>query len=119
MSLEGGRPQKTGQQGYRWWGRGEAPKATGARKRRRRRTETSAQGSERPDGKVVERQQRQAALKRVRKNKGSPGIDGMTVDELPALSASSTGSELREQLLAGTYQPHAGEPAVRFPKPTG
>ncbi len=25
----------------------------------------------------------QAALKRVRKNKGSPGIDGMTVEELP------------------------------------
>jgi len=34
--------------------------------------------------KVCERPNLLAALKRVRKNKGSPGIDGMTVDELPA-----------------------------------
>ena len=33
---------------------------------------------------VVERGNVEAALKRVRQNKGSPGIDGMTVDELPA-----------------------------------
>jgi group II intron reverse transcriptase/maturase len=47
-----------------------------------------------------------AALKRVRQNRGSPGIDGMTVEELPAhLRANWIG--LREQLLAGTYQPQA------------
>jgi hypothetical protein len=33
--------------------------------------------------KACERGNLQAALKRVRKNKGSPGSDGMTVDELP------------------------------------
>jgi hypothetical protein len=33
---------------------------------------------------VCERQNCLAALKRVRENKGSPGIDGMTVKELPA-----------------------------------
>ncbi len=33
---------------------------------------------------AVSRSNLQAALKRVRKNKGSPGIDGMTVEELPA-----------------------------------
>ncbi len=32
---------------------------------------------------VLARPNMLAALKRVRKNKGSPGIDGMTVDELP------------------------------------
>jgi RNA-directed DNA polymerase len=53
---------------------------------------------------VVSRPNLQAALKRVRKNKGSPGIDGMTVDELPDhLRARWPG--LREQLLAGTYRP--------------
>ena len=31
---------------------------------------------------VVRRENLIAALKRVRKNKGKPGIDGMTVDEL-------------------------------------
>jgi RNA-directed DNA polymerase len=38
------------------------------------------------------------------KNKGSPGIDGMTVDELPA-HLREHWPRLREQLLAGTYQP--------------
>jgi hypothetical protein len=32
---------------------------------------------------VCERENLKKALKRVRSNKGSPGIDGMTVDELP------------------------------------
>jgi group II intron reverse transcriptase/maturase len=53
---------------------------------------------------VCERPNLQAALKRVRKNKGSPGIDGMTVDELPD-HLRAHWPALREQLLAGTYQP--------------
>ena len=32
---------------------------------------------------VLERANLQRALKQVRQNKGAPGIDGMTVDELP------------------------------------
>jgi group II intron reverse transcriptase/maturase len=54
--------------------------------------------------KVCERPNLQAALKRVRKNKGSPGIDGMKVEELPAYLREHW-PRLREQLLAGTYQP--------------
>jgi group II intron reverse transcriptase/maturase len=53
---------------------------------------------------VVSRPNLQVALKRVKKNKGSPGIDGMTVDELPDYLRAHWG-ELREQMLAGTYQP--------------
>jgi len=53
---------------------------------------------------VCERQNLQAALKRVRKNKGSPGIDGMRVEELPD-HLREHWPELRERLLAGTYQP--------------
>lgn len=53
---------------------------------------------------VVERANAMAALKRVRQNKGSPGVDGMTVDELPAYLREDWPA-LREQLLAGTYQP--------------
>jgi RNA-directed DNA polymerase len=53
---------------------------------------------------VCERRNLQAALKRVRKNKGSAGIDGMTVDDLgPHLKTHWP--MLREQLLTGTYQP--------------
>jgi group II intron reverse transcriptase/maturase len=53
---------------------------------------------------VLARPNLQAALKRVKQNKGSPGIDGMTVAELSDhLRAHWHG--LREQLLAGTYRP--------------
>lgn len=53
---------------------------------------------------VCERANVQAALKRVRKNKGSAGIDGMTVDDLPE-HLKTHWPALREQLLAGMYQP--------------
>jgi RNA-directed DNA polymerase len=53
---------------------------------------------------VVSRPNLQAALKRVRKNKGSPGIDGMTVDALPD-HLRAHWPALREQMLMGTYQP--------------
>lgn len=53
---------------------------------------------------VVERANVVRALKRVQKNKGSPGIDGMTVEDLQR-HLRETWRELREQLLAGTYKP--------------
>ncbi|HET7549956.1 MAG TPA: group II intron reverse transcriptase/maturase [Gemmatimonadaceae bacterium] len=53
---------------------------------------------------VVERSNIEAAIKRVRKNKGGPGIDGMTTDELPEYLAEHW-EELRAQLLDGSYQP--------------
>jgi len=58
-----------------------------------------------------------AALKRVRKNKGSPGIDGMTVEELPE-ALRRDWPALREQLLAGVYQPQAVK-RVAIPKSGG
>jgi len=71
----------------------------------------AADGSERSgsDGEkllelVVARSNVEAALRRVKKNKGSPGIDGMTVDELPAYLTANW-SRIREDLLAGRYRP--------------
>lgn len=55
---------------------------------------------------VVERGNAIKALKRVRKNKGSPGIDGMRVEELSDYLREHWGV-IREQLLAGSYQPSA------------
>lgn len=55
---------------------------------------------------VVERGNVEMALKRVKRNKGSPGIDGMTVDELPKYLATHW-EELRAHLLDGSYQPSA------------
>lgn len=55
---------------------------------------------------VLSRPNLQAALKRVRQNKGSPGIDGMSAEGLPGYLRVHW-VELREQLLAGNYQPRA------------
>ena len=56
--------------------------------------------------KALERGNLQAALKRVRSNKGSPGIDGMTVEELPD-HLREHWPRIREELLAGGYRPTA------------
>jgi group II intron reverse transcriptase/maturase len=58
-----------------------------------------------------------AALKGVRSNKGSPGIDGMTVGEL-ADHLRTNWSAIREQLLTGTCQPSLVKEAL-IPKGKG
>ena len=57
------------------------------------------------------------ALERVKQNKGSAGIDGMTVEELPAHLAQNW-SEIKTALLAGSYKPKPVK-RVEIPKPTG
>ena len=83
----------------------------------------AAQGKERSGShdllmeRVVARENAVAALTRVRRNKGSPGIDGRTVVELtPYLRAQWP--VLREALLAGTYRPSVGK-RQRIPKRGG
>ncbi len=87
------------------WGESPVIERSGEAGRARRRKERS--GS---DGllmeQVVARENAVEALKRVRRNKGSPGIDGMTVDELTPYLREHW-PVIREQLLAGTYQPNA------------
>jgi len=55
---------------------------------------------------IVERTNLKAALKRVKQNKGGPGIDAMTVGELPEYLKREW-ERIREELLSGTYQPQA------------
>ena len=57
------------------------------------------------------------ALRRVKANKGSPGIDGMKVGELPGYLKQHWPA-LREQLLSGSYQPQAVR-RVEIAKPDG
>jgi RNA-directed DNA polymerase len=57
------------------------------------------------------------ALKRVRQNKGAPGIDGMTVDDL-APHLITEWARIREELLTGTYRPAAVR-SHDIPKPGG
>lgn len=57
------------------------------------------------------------AIKQVRKNKGKPGVDGMTVDEVKMYFIRHE-SELRKQIRQRTYKP---QPVLRveIPKPNG
>src|SRR5205814_3545081 len=66
---------------------------------------------------VCERENCWQAYKRVKANKGSPGIDGMKVGELSGYLKQHW-LEIREQLLSGTYQPQPVR-RVEIPKPDG
>ena len=89
--------------------RGEAPNV-----RQSGEASPAAQGNERSGNdrprelmeRVVERGNLKAALQRVRKNKGSPGIDGMGVDDLVPYLRENW-ERIRAELLAGSYQPSA------------
>jgi len=84
---------------------------------RARRNTGNPAGNQRIMEEVCERENRRAAWKRVRAKQGSPGIDGMTVDELPEY-LEQHGPAIREQLWSGTYQP---KPVLRveIDKPDG
>src|ERR1700750_1190738 len=66
---------------------------------------------------VCNRENLVRAWKRVRQNKGSPGVDGMTIDDARDYLREHWPS-IRSQLLAGTYQ---SQPVrrVEIPKPDG
>jgi group II intron reverse transcriptase/maturase len=66
---------------------------------------------------VLDRENLLRALKRVKANRGAPGIDGMTVKELPEYLKEAWPA-IREALRAGTYRPHPVR-RVEIPKPGG
>jgi RNA-directed DNA polymerase len=66
---------------------------------------------------VCERENLKNALRRVKANKGSPGIDGMTVDQVSDYLRVHWPTH-RDELLAGTYTPSPVR-RVEIPKPDG
>jgi RNA-directed DNA polymerase len=66
---------------------------------------------------VCERENLREALRRVKANKGSGGVDGMTVDQLPDYLKQHWPA-IREQLWNGTYEPKPVR-RVEIPKPDG
>ncbi len=66
---------------------------------------------------ICQRENLKRALQRVRQNKGSPGIDGMTVKKLGGYLKKHW-PQIREHLLAGNYQPQPVK-RVEIPKPNG
>ena len=100
-------------------GRGEAPSR-------------GYQGTERPVAKpaperpacaeqlmeeVCDRANLVRAWKRVRSNRGSPGVDGITIEGAKAYLREHW-PNIRSQLLSGTYQPQPVK-RVEIPKPDG
>ena len=59
----------------------------------------------------------EAALRAVVRNKGAPGIDGITVKQLPEI-LKARWFEIQDQLLRGRYQPQPVR-RVKIPKPAG
>jgi len=99
--------------------RSEAPRTSGRGTeslRAKRRAESPAMG-ERLMEEVCERENCKRALARVKANKGSAGVDGMTVQQL-AEFLKQHWPAIREQLLSGTYEPQPVK-RVEIPKPDG
>ena len=105
MNLGRAMHQKTAQQAeLPLEARGEAPRGQRSGEARTAMNGNGGSGTAAFMEKVVDDRNVEAAWKRVMQNKGSPGIDGMTVDELPKYLAENW-VRIREQLLEGTYQP--------------
>lgn len=105
MNLGRARLQKSGEQlELPFGGVGEAREENGSGEAllARRGDERSGTGSLMEQ--VVERANLKAALKKVKQNKGGPGIDAMTVGELPDYLKREW-ERIRGELLSGTYQP--------------
>lgn len=66
---------------------------------------------------IVDRANVFTAWKRVKANKGAPGVDGMSIDDFLAF-AHEHWSVIRQALLDGIYQPQAVRRVI-IPKPTG
>jgi RNA-directed DNA polymerase len=100
-------------------GRSEAPMAPGGGSETltAKRMNESPANHEQLMEDVCERENCLQAFKRVKSNKGSAGIDGMTVEELPGYLKEHWPA-IREQLLAGTYKPQPVR-RVEIPKPDG
>ena len=88
-----------------------APKATARREDSHREREYSLIEE------MVEEQNMRSAYRRVVSNRGSAGVDGMTVDELGPYLREHW-SQIKEALLRGAYRPSAVL-QVEIPKPDG
>jgi RNA-directed DNA polymerase len=100
-------------------GRSEAPMASceGSETLTAKRISESPANHEQLMEEICERENCLQALKRVKSNKGSPGIDGVTVGEL-SVHLLEHWPAIREQLLSGTYKPQPVK-RVEIPKPDG
>lgn len=117
MDFNNDKRQKTRKRDSETARRGEAPES------RTRGTESllavneheSPANTDRIMEEICEWENLKQAMWRVKANKGSAGIDGMSVDQLPDYRDLLV---IRDQLLSGTYKPQPVK-RVEIPKPDG
>jgi RNA-directed DNA polymerase len=103
----------------------ELPQATRSEASQTSRSEEAVTAGNEPDGsgtsdlmeRALTRENMLAALKRVRRNKGSAGVDCMTIEDLPE-QLKKQWPRIREQLLDGSYEPQPVR-RVEIPKENG
>src|SRR5512143_2437654 len=103
----------------------DSRKATGGtseKKERELQASTAVTEKTQPEGmglleEVLRRENMLSAFRRVRSNKGAPGIDGMTVEQLGEYIKREW-PRIREELLKGMYRPRPVK-QVEIPKPSG
>jgi RNA-directed DNA polymerase len=100
VSSQDARRQKPEQLGLPLEARGEAPRGQRSGEASTMTNGEVRSGSDHLMEQVVARGNVRAALARVRENRCSPGVDGMTVEELPQYLMEHW-EQVREQLLCG------------------
>ena len=116
MPTQQARRQMSAQAGRTVAARGEAAREAVSDEAYGSRQETKSTGSALLHA-ALTRENLQRALKRVRANKGAPGVDGLDIDQT-ARHLVTAWPAIREQLLSGTYRPMPVR-RVTLPKPDG
>ncbi len=117
MTLGRASHQKPGQPGRDTVGAGEARAKVARDEARPACQRQEGLGRDELLTQALSRENMAAAWKRVKANKGSAGVDGLTIDETPEFLKAHW-PRIRAELLSGTYRPQAVR-RVEIPKPTG
>lgn len=117
MTLGSASHQKPGQPGRVKVGKGEARVELARDEARPACQQQKGLGRDDMLKQVLSRENMAAAWKRVKANKGSAGVDGLTIEQT-AEHLREHWPRVRKELIAGKYQPQAVR-RVEIPKPTG
>lgn len=117
MTLGGASHQKPGQPGRDAVGKGEARSDVARDETRPACQQREGLGRDDLLTQVLSRENMAASWKRVKANKGSAGVDGLTIDGTQEYLKTHW-PRIRSEIQSGTYRPQAVR-RVEIPKPTG
>lgn len=117
MTLERASHQTPGQTGRAAGGEGETQATAGRDEARSACQQREGLGQEGLLQQALSRENMTVAWKRVKANRGSAGVDGLTIEQT-AEHLKTHWPRIRTELLSGTYRPQT-ERRVEIPKPLG